>query len=269
MSRDLIMTRSHGRTAQAVIILLTSIAQIACARLTDFLHIGTNVEVRSAAASHPLVPLGFAFAIWGAIYLYSLVAAIWQILPEQRHDRAVEAVGWNVAFIYLINAVWQIWVPLNGFDWVSALMVAAALVSGISGLMRLRHDMVLSRIDSLMVFAPLALVTGWITAACFVNFTSMLVADGFALNPAFTNVSLGFLMVLVVFAGVMIWLTESAVYSAAIVWALFWIMMANISRDHEPAMVTTAVIGIALVGLLCAWSVTHHHESSPLQLRRG
>lgn len=269
MTKDLIMTRNHGRTAQAAAVFLTAIAQIACARLTDFLHVGTNVELRSAATTHPLVPLGFAFAIWGAIYLFSFTAAVWQAMPEQRHNRAVEAVGWNMAGIYLINAIWQIWVPLNGFDWISALLVAGALILGVSGLLRLRQDMVLSHIDNLMVFAPLALVTGWMTAACFVNFTSMLVAGGFAIDPTQANVSLGFLMALIVFGGVMVWLTESVVYSAALLWALFWIMMANIYRDHEPGMVTTAVIGMALTGLLCAWAVTHHHESGPMQLRRG
>ena len=269
MAKDLIKTHGRGRTVQAVAVLLTAIAQIATARLTDFLHVGINVELRSAVASHPLVPLGYAFAIWGAIYLFSFIAAVWQMLPEQRHDRAMDAVGWNLAGIYLVNTVWQIWVPLNGLDAISVGLVAVALILGISGLLRLRQDVELMRIDSLMMFAPLALVTGWLTAACFVNFTSMLVAGNFGLDPGQANVSLAFLMALVVFGGVMVWLTESVVYSCALVWALFWIMMANIYRDHEPAMVTTAIIGMALIGLLCAWAVTHHHESGPMELRRG
>jgi len=265
----MIRTPGHGRGLQPAVILIAAIAQIASARLTDFLHLGVSVELRSAMTSHPLVPFGPAFAIWGVIYLWALIAAIWQVLPEQRHNRALAETGWNFAAIYLINTIWQVWVPFHGFDWISTALTAAALIIGVSGTLRLRQDIELSHMDTLFVFAPLALVTGWLSAAACVNFTSMLVAGGFALDPVNANVSLGFLMALVAFGAVMVWLSESLAYSAAVIWALFWIMIGNIARDHEPSMVTTSLIGMALIGLMCVWAVTHHHQSGPMQLRRG
>jgi hypothetical protein len=83
-------------------------------------------------ASHPLVPSGYAFSIWGAIFLFSLIAAIWQLLPQQKHNRALAAVGWNMAGIYLINALWQVWVPIAGFDWGSVALVLLALIGLVS-----------------------------------------------------------------------------------------------------------------------------------------
>lgn len=269
MAQDIVRDRAPGRGLQPFVILLAAIAPIVTARLTDFLHLGVNVELRSAVTSHPLVPWSPAFAIWGAIYLFALIAAVWQMLPDQKYNRALHAVGWNIAVIGFVNALWQVWVPMEGFDWVSVALVFIALITGISGLLRLRQDMVLSRDDELLVFAPLALVTGWLTAACFVNFTSTLVAGYYALDPSYVSVSLGFLVGLILFGGVMAWLTESLVYSGALVWALFGILMANIYRDSQPAMVTACVIGIALVGLVSAWAVTHRHESGPMHLRRG
>ncbi len=269
MLRELIAWPTHNRFWQSAAIVVSAIAQILTARLTTWLHVGQSVEVRSQLATHPLVPLGPAFVIWGLIYAWMLVTAVWQALPDQKFNRALENVGWNLAGIGAINAVWQVWVPINGFDWVSSLLVAAALAIGVAGLMRLRGDDLLSRMDSLMVFAPLALVTGWLSAACVVDFTSLLVAGGYDFSPANVEVSAGFLVALIAFGGVMTYLSESLTYCAAVVWALAWVAMGNLFRDHEPVMVTTAIVGMAAVAMVCLWSLTHHHEVEPMHMRRG
>ncbi len=250
MAQDLIMSPRDSRRFQAPALLVAALLQIAFARVTDLLQVGQNVEVRSALTSHPLVPWGYAFIIWGVIYAYALGTALWQLGPNQRHNRALRAVGWQTACIYLINAVWQIWVPLHGFDVVSVAVVAVSLFLGISSLMRLK-SLSLSRKDELLVAGPLALVTGWLTAACFVNFTSFLVATHATwLNPLDTNVSLIFLVGLIAFAGVVVAFSHSLLYSLAIMWALFWVMMANIYRDHEFSMATVALVGILLVAAI-------------------
>ena len=269
MLREFLPFRTHNRLSQSLAIIAVAIVQIATTHLTEWLGVGQDVATRSAIASHPLMPLGPAFIIWGAIYAFALVAAVWQLLPAQKYNHALEQAGWNIAGVGLLCAAWQIWVPLNGFDWISTILVGLALVVGVAGLLRLRQDDMLSRMDTIMVFAPLALVTGWLTAACFLNFTSELVAGQYGLDPTHMPVSLGFLIGLIVFGGLMTHLTESLTFGAALVWALSWVMAANLLRDHEPAMVTTAVVGIIAVAIVCAWSITHHHETGPMTLRRG
>lgn len=271
MSLNLTQPRRRGvsgRGLQAVALLVAAIAQIALARLTDALNIGVNVELRSAVATHPLVPWSYAFSIWGVIFAWGLVLAIWQLLPAQKRNPAIQAVGWHFAAIFALNALWEVWVPLNGFDWVSAAIILISLITGISGLLKLRHDVRLSRKEQVLVFAPLALTTGWLTAAFSVNVTSILVVGAYPLDPTQVAISVGFLVGLILAGALITWLSESVAYAAALVWALFWILMGNIYRDSEPAMVTTCVIGIALVGLICAWAVTHHHESGPMHARR-
>ncbi len=244
-----------SRTVQAVAILVLAIAQIVCAQLTDLLHVGQNVELRSAAATHPLVPWGYAFAIWGAIYLWSLISAFWQMGDKHRDDPALKAVGWNMAGIFLINSVWQVWVPLHGFDWTSFALVVVALVLGLGGLLRLREMGEVSGEDTGFVFAPMALMTGWLTAAAFVNFTSVLVAEHSLIDPTQPVVSMVFLGVLLAFGSLMIWLTRSFTYSVALMWAAFWIMMANIYRDHEFGMATLALAGVFIIAVICAWTM--------------
>lgn len=265
MSQDLILSARGSRRWQAPAILAAAVAQIAFARLTDFAHIGQNVEVRSALAGHPLVPLGFAFAIWGAIYLYSLVGAVWQLGQRQRNNGALRTVGWNMAGIYLINALWQVWVPLRGFDIISVVMTGTALALGISGLIHLK-SLNLSRRDEWLVAGPLALVTGWLTAAFTLNITSALVAaHNPVVNPIAVNISVAFLIGLIVVGAVVINATHSLLYSAALMWALLWVMLANIYRDHFLAMSSVALGGMVTVAAITAWQLYQNsHSGEPI-----
>ncbi|MGZ3306178.1 MAG: hypothetical protein ACXU8U_10000 [Asticcacaulis sp.] len=244
-----------SRRFQAIAIIVLAVAQIVCAQLPDLFHMGQSVQLRSAVTTHPLVPMGYAFAIWSVIYLWSFISAFWQVGEGHRDDPALKAVGWNMAGIFLINSLWEIWVPLRGFDWISVALVAAALLLGIGGLMRLREMGEVSAQDTGFVFAPMALTTGWLTAAAFVNFTSVLVANRYSLDPADPNVSMAFLVVLLAFGALMIWLTQSVTYTAALIWALFWTMMANIYRDREFGMATLALVGIFALAVVCAWTM--------------
>ena len=79
---------AKSRTFQAVALVVLAVAQIVCAQLTDILHIGQSVQMRSANASHPLAPWGYAFAIWAAIYVWSVISAVWQLGEKHRDDPA-------------------------------------------------------------------------------------------------------------------------------------------------------------------------------------
>ncbi len=250
MSRNLITSGGDTRRWQAAAILVAAMLQIAFARVTDLLHVGQSVEIRSALSSHPLVPMGFAFAIWGAIYAYALVAALWQLGPKHRKNLALRDMGWQTAGIYTLNALWQVWVPIRGLDIVSVLIVGTAVVLGISSMMRVR-DLHLSRKEEIFVVGPVALTTGWLTAAFCINITSSLVASHNTLiNPMEVNVSLLFLLALIAVGAALVYATRSVLYSVALIWALFWVMMANIYRDHEMAMATVALGGVIVAAAI-------------------
>jgi len=250
MSRNLITTGGDTRRWQAAAILVAAMLQIAFARVTDLLHVGQSVEIRSALSAHPLVPLGYAFTIWGAIYAYALVAALWQLGPKHRNNVALRDIGWQTAGVYSLNALWQVWVPLRGLDVVSVLIVGTGVVLGVSSLMRLR-DLHLSKKDQIFVVGPVALTTGWLTAAFCLNITSALVAaHNTVVDPMQVNVSLIFLLVLITAGAALVYATHSLLYSVALIWALFWVMMANIYRDHEMTIATVALGGIIVAAAI-------------------
>ncbi len=209
--------------------------------------IGEPVEVQSALTSHPLVPYKTAFAIWGLIYAYALIAAIWQIMPRQKENVALETVDWNLIVVWLVNSLWQVWVPLFGLEWISFCLIVVAVFAGLNGLLKLRNELALSLKEKLLVAGPLALVTGWLTAACFVNFTSAMIWTGFGLDAGNAAVSAMFLIGLIAFGGWMVYRTGNSLYAIGLAWALFWVMVANQNRDHEMAMVVIAGLGLALI----------------------
>lgn len=235
------------RRVQSVVVLALAVTQIVTARLTVALGIGEPVEVQSALVSHPLVPYKSAFVIWGLIYAYALAAAIWQVMPRQKENVALETVDWNVIVVWLVNSLWQVWVPAIGLEWISFCLIAVAVFAGLNGLVKLRNELKLSLKEKILVAGPLALVTGWLTAACFVNFTSAMIWTGFGLDAGNAAVSAAFLIGLIAFGGWMVCRTANSLYAAGLAWALLWILIANQSRDHEPAMVGLAGIGLAVV----------------------
>ena len=235
------------RSVQSVVVLALAIAQIVTARLTVMMGIGEPVEVQSALTSHPLVPYKSAFVIWGLIYAYALVAAIWQVMPRQKENVALETIDWNLIVVWLVNSLWQLWVPVIGLEWISFCLVAVALFAGLNGLLKLRNELRLSLKEKFLVAGPLGLVTGWLTAACFVNFTSAMIWTGFGLDAGNAAVSVVFLIGLIAFGAWMVYRTGNSLYAAGLAWGLFWILIANQSRDHEPAIVAIAGVGMALV----------------------
>lgn len=235
------------RSVQSIIVLALAIAQIVTARLMVALGIGEPVEVQSALINHPLVPYKTAYVIWGLIYAYALVAAIWQVMPRQKENVALETVDWNLIVVWLVNSLWQLWVPVIGLEWISFCLIAVAVFAGLNGLLKLRNELNLSLKEKILVAGPLALVTGWLTAACFVNFTSAMIWTGFGLDAGNAAVSAVFLIGLIAFGGWMVYRTGNSLYAAGLAWALFWVLVANQSRDHEPGMVVIAGIGLVVV----------------------
>lgn len=235
------------RRVQSITVLALAVTQIVTARLMVTLDIGEPVEVQTALVSHPLVPYRTAFLIWGVIYLYALIAAIWQVLPRQKESAALETVDWNLIVVWLVNSLWQLWAPAIGLEWISFCLIAVAVFAGLNGLLKLRNELTLSLKEKILVAGPLALVTGWLTAACVVNFTSAMIWTGFGLDAGNAPVSAVFLIALIVFGGWMVYRTGNSLYAAGLAWALFWILIANQSRDHEPALVAIAGIGLAVV----------------------
>ncbi len=159
-----------------------------------------------------LTPAGYAFSIWGIIYLGLIVFSLFQLMPVQTENYQ------KVRSFYLLsclaNCVW-IWVWHHQMIEVSVGAMLVLLASLIA------INVNLSKEDSLIARVPFGIYFGWITVATIVNITICLVYLGV---NATNSVALTLACILIGMAtiiGVMVRLQlPNAAYGLTVAWGI-------------------------------------------------
>src|SRR6056297_2928235 len=117
----------------------------------------------------PAQPAGYAFAIWGLIYLWLIVGAAFGLLNRDI-DRGWDRARWPLIASLVVGAAW---IPAAQVSPPAAtVMIWWMAVTAILALLRAgRHD-------RLWLQAPLALYAGWLTAAACVALALVLAGHG-------------------------------------------------------------------------------------------
>ncbi|GAB5449210.1 hypothetical protein [Gymnodinialimonas sp.] len=182
----------------------------------------------------PIQPAGYAFAIWGVIYLWLIVGAGYGLLkraatPEWQAMRPALLVS------LVIGASW---IPVALTAPVPAtLLIIAMLITALIALFRAPKP------EVAFAAAPIALYAGWLSAASLVASATVIAAyTGFDT----TVISIAGLILVGVVAGLVIRHTAHPLpYAAAVIWALVGVVVANAASDT--ALVLGAAIGIIAV----------------------
>ncbi|SHI29799.1 hypothetical protein SAMN02745146_0423 [Hymenobacter daecheongensis DSM 21074] len=194
-----------------------------------------------------LTPAGYAFSIWGLIFLSLIVYAVWQLLPAQRTSQLPDAVakpltlacvatgGWLVVFAYEL-------LPLSVL--VMVLILGALIVA--FGRVRRR---VRTGLTPHWTSIPFALYLGWISVASVINITIGLRELGWR-TAENGSVLLTFVLLAVVVAlGLVIGsVFRNVVYPLVIAWALVGIWVAQRGGSY-PELALAALVGAAVVAL--------------------
>lgn len=209
--------------------------------------------------SPPIVPAGYAFAIWGYIYPASLVYGAYQALPAQRRDELLRRVGYWTASAYASMTMWIICAQ-RGWSWLTVACIFWMLASLIGAMVQIAtFDRPLSWSERWLMVLPISVHAGWVTAAAIANTATALDDSGVRdLGlPAATWASIMAVIGAAIGAG-MTWWSRSPGYALAVVWALVGIAAAN--RESEPGLALLATAGagaVALALLATRWNTTH------------
>lgn len=178
----------------------------------------------------PVQPAGYAFAIWGPIYLWLVVSAglgVWRY----RDDPAWAAMRPALAVSLAVGAVWLA-IALRSPIWATVLiwvMLAAALVA-------------LSRVPRTDTWAaawPVGLYAGWLSAASFVATGLFLAGYGFTSEG---GAAVAMILAATGLAFAVQWRLGSVpTYGIAVIWAFFAIVVQN---------GVSSIGGLAAVGAL-------------------
>ncbi|MEX5726764.1 uncharacterized protein Ga0609869_000117 [Rhodovulum iodosum] len=192
----------------------------------------------------PVQPAGYAFAIWGLIYLWLLISA-----GVGMFARGTEP-AWEPARLPLIlslgpGAAW-IGVAYTSPIWASILlwwMLATAIWA------LLRTPLV----DRWTYQAPVAVYAGWLTAAGWVSVG--LLGAGYGIGPGETAWAVIALVgALVTGAAVQIALDRAPEYGITLIWALVGLIVANATA--APLVAFAALGGAMLMAVLAFRAAT-------------
>lgn len=223
---------------------------------TGLINNNTNATV-SQKFENLFTPAGYAFSIWGIIYLLLLAFVVFQgrsLFKKVESDGIVEKIGWWFIISCAANSLWL-------FAWLHEMLLISV---GIMLILLLALIQIVlktgarvgsqSRAIKLFVWLPFSMYLGWISVAIIANIAALLTQwswNGFGLSEVFWTV-----LMICIAGTVNIWVTRKRnmpVFSLIGIWALTAIAVAN--KTIEPAVVASAysVAAFLLIHLLLFW----------------
>ena len=156
-----------------IIVLFAALAMPLTGWLSSRGAFGPDNATLAARYPNLLAAAGYAFAIWGLIYLLDLAWALWQASAGRRYDRALRTVRLPVAIGFALTAAWPVAFGLQAF-WLALAIIWANFACLLHAALLLR-DSPDRRLAGLPA-APIALHAGWLGVAACLNTAQVIVA---------------------------------------------------------------------------------------------
>jgi hypothetical protein len=212
---------------------------------------GQTAAEFAADSDATLKVAGYAFAIWGVIYLGLLIYAVWQVLPATGESELLTRLGWPSALAFL-GIGW--WIVAAAFDWevgTILLIFGSLLVLLVPLLTNARTIRALPRaaIERWTVVWPLALLAGWLGVAAPLNLLTVLTGNGdlpAVLSP--TVWALIAVTAVTVKALAVTWVLRTPAFALPIAWGLLGAFVAELERNPTLAVGAILASGVVLVG---------------------
>lgn len=169
-------------------------------------------------------PAGYVFSIWGLIYIGLITYTIYQALPAQRNNEALNRIA---PWYWLGSAANGAWIVLWHYNIFYPTILAMGLLLVTLIVIYLGLNIQRANVGAAMkwlVHAPFSVYMGWITVATIANVTSLLWLarwSGFGISAeAWTAIVLA---VAAIIAGAVTLTRADAAYLLVLVWAFIGI----------------------------------------------
>lgn len=209
---------------------------------------GNTMATVSARYQNYFTPAGYAFAIWGLIYLGLLAFVSYQgrsLFKKTADEWPVLEIGWWFVISCAANSLW-VFAWLYDYTGLSVIIMIVLLISLIKIIFNTRmelDDLPLKKIA--FVWWPFCLYSGWITVALVADVAAWLTKiqwNGFGIS------GITWTIVMIIVAGIInlivTWNRNMREYALVASWALIAIAVANWNTAQP--IVNTA-IGVASV----------------------
>ncbi len=227
---------------------------------------GTTVGEMSDNYPNLFTPAGYAFAIWGLIFL-GLIALtgnqLYIAFKNREHSDTILQIGPWLSIANIANATW-LWFWLNEQPGISVLVMLVILFSLIMVILRTNMERWNAPLRVIaLVWWPICLYSGWIAVATIANISAYL--SNMNWSPVFTEVQ--WTVVMISIAGVlnlaMIYLRSMREFASVGVWALIAIAVRH--WDSSPTLQYTATIWAVVLVVAIMIHAYKNRSSNPMQ----
>jgi hypothetical protein len=246
-----IVRPTSAQQTRRLVVAACAVFAIVVAQAQMLMGWGQTAAEFAADSDATLKVAGYAFAIWGVIYLGLLIYGVRQVLPATGESELLTRLGWPSALAFL-GIGW--WIVAAAFDWevgTILLIFGSLLVLLVPLLMNAPTIRALPRtaIERWTVVWPLALLAGWLGVAAPLNLLTVLTGNGdlpTVLSPtvwaliAVTAVTLKALVVT--------WVLRTPAFALPIAWGLLGAFVAELERNPTLAIGAILASGLVLVG---------------------
>ncbi len=254
----------------AIFNLLVIIALIIWNYLANTLGIkGNTVGSLSEEYNNLFTPAGYAFAIWGLIFLGLLAHGIFQVyraFSERQSGDFILMMGPWLILANLANGVW-LWVWLNEYTLLSVIIMFVILTALIVIILKLnmeRYDA--PRAIIFWVWWPISLYSGWIAVAAIANVAAYLAKIDW--QGPLSEVTWTIIMIIVA-TGLnllMIYRRNMREFAAVGIWALVAISLRH--WGNIPIIQWTALAGAIVLLVAASWQAYLNLATNPLIQQR-
>ncbi|RNL56138.1 tryptophan-rich sensory protein [Pedobacter jejuensis] len=200
---------------------------------------GNTMKTVSDRYFNYFTPAGYAFSIWGIIYLGLLAFVLYTGINGKKDpvkSDVVAKIGWWFVLSCLANCLWVVaW--LYDYTGISVVIMAVILFSLLKIIVNTRMELDAHPLkEYLFIYWPFALYSGWITVAFIANIAAYLTKidwQGWGIS------SVTWAIIMICIAGlvnvIMVYTRNLREFAAVGIWALIAI---SVSNNNDPAQVS-------------------------------
>ncbi|HET8858965.1 hypothetical protein [Marivirga sp.] len=208
-------------------------------------------------------PAGYAFSIWGIIYLGLFINAIWYLVQafKNKNQETLAQQGIWLTIANIASGFW-LWYWLNEQFLISVFCMLAILIALMIAIVRLKMEKWDAPIEIIgFVWWPISLYSGWITVATVTNIAAYLKTENFSLF--FSEEVWTIIMILITTFLFLYFLYTRYMreFNAVAVWALIAIGVRH--WESIPSIATTAIACASLLLILSLIQGFQYRKGNP------
>lgn len=212
---------------------------------------GNTMSSISARYDNLFTPAGYAFSIWGLIYigLFGFIFYQWRIFAKKdsgEEEQVVSDISWWFVLSCIANCLWIVaW--LYDYTGLSVIVMIVLLISLLSIIVNNAMEITSASVrKKMLVWLPFSLYTGWISVAIIANIAAYLTKIGWG---GFGIPELSWTLIMIGIAGFihlyMTWKRNMREFALVAAWALVAIAVAN--QQTEQVVVAAFTVAAILV----------------------